>query len=138
MQKLRGGIKAVGPHHRSRLFIDPHLPEVLGIAQGFPERPAKQEGTVDIAYYSIVERDSKAVAVKRMDIGDSEHRLLHARARLDRRQGLQFLGARPVVGEFLRMEACPSPDEPQCRRWKGSIEGGLIPRPASRLSIGVA
>ncbi len=63
MQKLRRGIKAVGPHHRSRLFIDPHLPEVLGIAQGLTKCPAKQEGTVNIAHYAIVERYSQAVAV---------------------------------------------------------------------------
>jgi len=63
MQKLWRGIKAVGPHHRSRFFIDPHLPEVRGIAQGFPKGPAQQEGTIDIAHYAIVERNSQVVAV---------------------------------------------------------------------------
>ena len=63
MQYLRCGIKAVGPHHCSRIFIDLDLSEVLGIAQGFPKRPAKQEGTVNIAYNAVVERDSQVIAV---------------------------------------------------------------------------
>lgn len=42
--------------------------------------------------------------------------------RLNRRQRLQFLGARPVIGELIGMEACPRPDEPQRTRWKRPIE----------------
>lgn len=42
--------------------------------------------------------------------------------RLNRRQGLQFLSARPVVGELLGMEACPRSDEPQRTRWERPIE----------------
>jgi hypothetical protein len=63
MQKLWRGIKAVGPHHRSRLFIDPDLPEVLGLAQGLAKCPAKQKGTVDIEFNAVVERDPQAIAV---------------------------------------------------------------------------
>jgi hypothetical protein len=63
MQYLRSGIKAVRPHCSSRLFIDPHLPEVLGITQGLTKCPAKQEGTVNIAYNAIIEHDPQAVAV---------------------------------------------------------------------------
>lgn len=55
MQELWCGIKAVGPYHRSCLVIDPNLPEVRGIAQGFPERPVEQEGAIDIALDAIVE-----------------------------------------------------------------------------------
>jgi hypothetical protein len=57
MQKLRRGIEAIGPHHRSCLVIDPDLPEVLGIAQGLPKRPMQQEGTVDIALDAVIECD---------------------------------------------------------------------------------
>jgi hypothetical protein len=57
MQELWRWIKAVGPYHRSRLVIDPDLPEVLGITQGLPERPMEQEGAVDIALNTIVERN---------------------------------------------------------------------------------
>ncbi len=42
--------------------------------------------------------------------------------RLDRRQRLQRLRARPVISELLGMEACPRPDKPQRTRWKRSIE----------------
>ncbi len=63
MQKFGRGIKAVGPHHRSCLVIDPNLPEVRGIAQGLPKRPAKQEGTVDIALNTVVERNPQAITV---------------------------------------------------------------------------
>lgn len=42
--------------------------------------------------------------------------------RLDRRQRLQRLGAHPVIGELLGMEACPSSDEPQRTRRKRPIE----------------
>lgn len=66
-------IKAVGPHHRSCLVIDADLPEVVEIAQGLPERPVKQEGTVNIALYAIVERDPQVIAVQRLDAGDSQH-----------------------------------------------------------------
>jgi hypothetical protein len=41
---------------------------------------------------------------------------------LDRRQRLQFLSARPVIGELLGMEACPRSDEPQCTRRERPIE----------------
>jgi hypothetical protein len=63
MQKLRRRIKAVGPHQSSRFVIDSDLPEVLEIAQGFPKRPVKQEGTVDLALDTVVERDPQAVAI---------------------------------------------------------------------------
>jgi hypothetical protein len=42
--------------------------------------------------------------------------------RLDRRQGLQGLGAHPVIGELLGMEACPRADEPQRTRRKRPVE----------------
>ena len=42
--------------------------------------------------------------------------------RLNRRQGLQFLGACPVIGELLGMESRPSSDESQRARWKRAIE----------------
>jgi hypothetical protein len=63
MQKLRRGIEAIGPHHRSCLVIDSDLPEVLGIAQRLPKRPVQQEGTVDVALNAVVERDPQAIAV---------------------------------------------------------------------------
>jgi hypothetical protein len=63
MQKLRRGIKAVKPYHRSGLVIDASPSEVLGIAQGLPKRPVKQEGTIDIALNAGVERDPQAIAV---------------------------------------------------------------------------
>jgi hypothetical protein len=63
MQKLRRGIKAVGPHNRSRFVVDPDLPEVLGIAQGISKRPVQQKGAVDIALNAVVEHDPQAVSV---------------------------------------------------------------------------
>jgi hypothetical protein len=63
MQELWGGIKAVGPYHRSCLVIDPNLPEVCGIAQRLPERPVEQEGAVDITLDAIAERNPQAIAV---------------------------------------------------------------------------
>lgn len=42
--------------------------------------------------------------------------------RLDRRQGLQFPGAHPVISELIGMESCPRSDEPQRTRWKRPIE----------------
>jgi hypothetical protein len=62
MQKLWCGIKAVGPYHRSRFVIDPNLPEVIGITQGFSQRPVQQEGAVDIALNAVVEHYPQAVA----------------------------------------------------------------------------
>jgi hypothetical protein len=63
MQKLRRWIKAVGPHHRSRLLIHPDLPEVRGIPQGLAKCPTKQEDAVNIALNAVVERDSQAIAI---------------------------------------------------------------------------
>src|SRR5271166_1796996 len=42
--------------------------------------------------------------------------------RLDPRHRLQCLRAHPVISEFLGMDACPRPDEPQSTRWKRPIE----------------
>lgn len=42
--------------------------------------------------------------------------------RINRRQRLQFLSARPVIGEFLGMEARPRSDEPQRTRRERPIE----------------
>lgn len=108
MQKLGSGIKAVGPYHRSGLVIDANLPEVLGIAQGLPERPVKQEGTIDIALNAVLEPNPQAVTVERLDAGDSEHHSsIMLGQRRDRRQRLQCLGAHPVIRELIGMEACP-------------------------------
>ncbi len=63
MQKLRCGIKAVGPHHRSCLVIDSDLPEVLGIAKRPPKRPVQQESTVDLALNTVIEPHSQMMAV---------------------------------------------------------------------------
>ncbi len=63
MQKLWCGIKAVGPHHRSRFVIDLDLLEVLGITQGLPQRSVQQEGAVNLALNTVVERHSQAMAV---------------------------------------------------------------------------
>lgn len=42
--------------------------------------------------------------------------------RLNRRQRLQFLSARPVIGELLGMEPCPRSDESQRTRWERPVE----------------
>jgi hypothetical protein len=121
MQKLRRGIEAIGPDHRSCLVIDPNPPEVLRIAQGLPKQPAKQEGAVNVALNAIVERDPQAIAVERLDCCDSKHHSFMLGQRLDRRQRLQFLGANPVISKLLGMEARPRPDEPQRTRWEDPL-----------------
>jgi len=82
----------------------------------------KQEGTVNVPLDPVVERDPEAVAVQRLDAGDSEHYSFMLGQRLDRHQRLQCLGTHPVIGELLGMESCPRSDEPQRTRWKRSIE----------------
>jgi hypothetical protein len=63
IQKLRRGIKTIGPHNCSCLVIHPDLPKILGVTQGLPKRSAKQEGTVDIALDAVVERNPQAIAI---------------------------------------------------------------------------
>jgi hypothetical protein len=77
MQKLRRWIKAVGPHHRSRLLVHPNLPEVRGITQGLAKCPTKQEGAINIALNAVVERDSSACARSQLSASSSVSRRAH-------------------------------------------------------------